>query len=235
MSFLFINDSAAQARRFKNQNYSMPKDYQEDYDNLIAQGDVQLRDGSMPVWYQDRFLKITEFQRYLSGALVEVIFNIKHFLVAPNQKFNKAGSNTYTGQLQQITILELGPSDSPNPFSQRQGPLRINQQSPHKSQAVYEKIQPNQTSPPDKPQSTVSLPGHDGLSEPTPNSGPFKLFSSSDIAGPQEFVEGSSTGEKRKNISEVEDEINEGDEAEESDVTVGIGESRSVRKRRRGL
>ncbi len=110
----------------------MPQDYQDDYNNLIAQGDMQLKEGNMPVWYKDRFLKISEFQRYLSGALVEVIFSIKHFYVGPNLKTKKPGSNTYSGLVHQITILELATTEGPNPFSQQMAPLLINQQSPVK-------------------------------------------------------------------------------------------------------
>lgn len=216
----------------------MPKDYQDDYDNLIAQGDIQLRDGSMPVWYKDRFLKISEFHRYLSGALVEVIFNVKHFLVAPNQKFNKVGSNTYSGQLQQITILDLGPSDSPNPFSQRQGPLRINQQSPLKPKEA-QSIQPQATVPEDSQSTELPLPVRvvpsPAIPELSPNSA--STLSGSDTDAPPEFIEGSSTLGKRKDIADVEPEVevNDEDEAEAEAIgdIAGIEQRRSVKKRRR--
>lgn len=227
----------AQASRFKNQNYSFPKEYQEEYDKLVVDGDWQLRENSMPVWYKDRFLKISEFQRHLSGALVEVIFNIKHFLVAPNQKLKKAGSNTFSGHLEQVTILDLGISDVASPFSQRQrnGPIRIQQQTPMKTDEAPKEQQSNQAPPahPLQPDGTsedaitITQTEGAGPQEPTSNNmGPMSV---------DEFIEGSSNNEKRKADCDIQDDGVNNTEEELSISVAGVeGEgARHAKKRRR--
>jgi hypothetical protein len=121
--------------RVQAEEYPISNEFKADFDEFIENGKMQLREDTLPVWFNKKLLKPADFEKYLSGALVEVDFCLKHFFLRPQD--GERGSNTYTGAMQQVKILRLPPPPTPSPFSSRsaQGPIRINQVSPKKKQA----------------------------------------------------------------------------------------------------
>ena len=108
----------------------------EEVDQLTAQWPVKpsLRDAldqikynfeacPLAVYVNDRFIQPLDVQAILTGALVEVQFELRHFSIA------KKKEDSYNATIKQVLILQPGVERPSNAFKRRNlldGPVRLN-------------------------------------------------------------------------------------------------------------
>ncbi|KAF8180866.1 hypothetical protein BJ912DRAFT_929188 [Pholiota molesta] len=223
MSYPIFEEKTAESdtatRKMKNQLYPISNDFKDDFNALLEEGKFQLRLETLPVWSNTKLLKISDFHRSLSGALVEVDFCVKHYFMKKQgeQDLNR-GTNTFSSDMQQVNILRFAPPPIPSPYAGRAvaGPLRISQSSPKKSKAA-------QKAPVRDIEEVTAI-------TPLPNEGPSNLGNGKEVnEGDEELVhpgtpeteqelsnEGPSSLGKRKNVVEELEPLTEEEEDEQA-------------------
>ncbi|KAF9472625.1 hypothetical protein BDN70DRAFT_938047 [Pholiota conissans] len=125
------NDSPA--RRMLTGTYPIGSDFKDEMQSLVNASKFHVR----PLLRVHRYgvqtaLKLKDFESELAGALVEITFSLKHYTMGANTPGGP--TNTFSGAMHQVLILQDAPPPAISPFDedQRQGPLRLRQESPKK-------------------------------------------------------------------------------------------------------